>query len=352
MNAADVLTDAAERGLVPDVVVRAGIRQFLRERLRDLDRGDCEANQAAFEGLLAAMRISPIAEDVDSANAQHYEVPAGFFELILGPRLKYSCCLWTPGADLSASEDAMLALTCERAGIADGQRVLDLGCGWGSLSLWIAERYPACEILAVSNSDSQRRFIESAAVRRSLVNLAVRTVDMNRFDPGARFDRVVSVEMFEHMRNWEALLARVAAWLAPEGRAFVHVFCHREQPYFFERDGRNDWMARHFFSGGVMPADSMIYRCQRDLQVERHWRVAGTHYALTLRSWLARLDGRRAQVDAMFRGVYGAADAARCVQRWRLFLLACAEMFAYRDGREWWVSHYRLAPREGAGEGA
>ncbi len=339
---------AVERGLVPDVLVRGGIRKLLRDRLRDEDRGGREANRAALDELVATMRGGPVAIATDEANAQHYEVPPAFFRTVLGPRMKYSSCLWEPGTDsLAAAEDAMLALTCERAGIVDGMRVLDLGCGWGSLGLWIAERYPGCAIRAVSNSVAQREFIEGEASRRGLANVTVTTADMNAFDTPERFDRVVSIEMFEHMRNWEVLFGRVASWLAPGGKFLLHVFCHRELGYLYEDRGEDDWMARHFFTGGLMPSFDLPARFDRDLVVERSWAVGGEHYARTLLAWLDRQDARRDQVLEIFRETYG-RDAKRWFERWRLFFLACAELFAYRGGEEWFVAHTLLAPRKEA----
>ena len=342
------ILEAVERGLVPDVLVRGGIRRLLRARLRDEDRGSGDANRAALEELVSSMRRAPVALATDAANTQHYEVPPAFFRAVLGPRMKYSSCLWEfDTKDLAAAEEVMLRRTAERAGIVDGMRILDLGCGWGSLSLWIAECYPGCRIRAVSNSVAQREFIEGEAARRGLDNVAVTTADMNDFETAERFDRVVSIEMFEHMRNWEVLFGRVASWLAPGGRFLLHVFCHRELGYVYEDRGEDDWMTRHFFTGGLMPSFDLPGRFDRDLVVERTWAVNGNHYARTLLAWLARQDACRDQIFEIFRETYG-ADARRWFERWRLFFLACAELFAYRGGEEWFVAHTLLAPR---GEG-
>ena len=341
----------AEAGLLPDALVRAGIRHLLRGRLRELAAGGPEAARARKQAFLAQLCREPIAASPELANAQHYEVAPAFFEAVLGRRLKYSAGLWPDAAtDLDASEEEMLALSAERAGVADGASVLDLGCGWGSFSLWLAARQPGSRILAVSNSKPQREFILARAAERGLANLRVATCDVNAFEPGERFDRVVSIEMFEHVRNHELLLARIASWLEPDGRLFVHHFCHRDFAYAYEDRGPSDWMARHFFSGGIMPSADLLQGRQRDLRVERRWWVGGDHYRRTCEAWLARLDARRGELVRVLDGVYGGAGQGRLwLARWRLFFLACAELFGLRGGEEWGVAHVRMAaPREGA----
>ncbi len=331
----------AERGWIPRPLVRLGIRRMIGDRLDAESRRDPTARRRE---LLAAMRAAPIAIHTSDANVQHYEVPAAFFQHVLGPRLKYSACFWPDGVHtLAAAEEAMLALTCERAGIADGQHVLDLGCGWGSLTRWLLERYPHCRVTAVSNSASQRAWIAADLAARGLADRATLvTADMNRFDPARRFDRVCSIEMFEHMRNWEVLLGRIAAWIEPDGRLFAHVFAHRTFAYPYEVDGDGDWMARHFFTGGLMPAHDLFAAFDRDLAVEASWQVAGPHYARTCEAWLANLDAARDAVLPVLAATYGPAAAARWLNRWRLFFLACAELFAFGGGDEWLVSHHRL----------
>lgn len=338
----------AEAGLVPDLLARAGIRRLLRERLNEIEQADCESSAEAKRALRAQLARGPIALLPDLANEQHYEVPPAFFEQVLGRRLKYSCALWQDGvSDLDGAEERMLALTCLRAGIRDGMSVLDLGCGWGSLSFWIAEQYPACRVLSVSNSKPQREFILRQCQRRGIDNVEVVTADVNVFTPARRFDRVVSVEMFEHVRNHELLLRRISTWLEPQGKLFVHHFAHRECMYTYEATGPNDWMARHFFSGGLMPSDDMLLHLQGDLVVEQTWRVNGLHYRKTAEAWLALQDARRERVTRVLAGAYGADRAGLWFQRWRLFFLACAELFGFRGGNEWWVTHALMSRREG-----
>lgn len=338
-----LLDRALGRGLLADPVLVAGSRLGARARIRRESAGGVEAQERRLGELVETMRSGPIAESPASANAQHYELPAEFFELFLGPRLKYSCGLWEEGAgDLAASEDAMLALCCERAQLADGMSVLDLGCGWGSLSLWICERYPNARVTAVSNSASQRAWIESLSDRRGYGDrLSVITADANTLALEQRFDRVLSIEMFEHMRNWEALLARIAGWLEPHGKLFVHVFSHSRLAYEF----RGTWAAERFFAAGRMPSHELLLHFQRDLLVRERWAVSGSHYARTLRAWLERLDAHTDRAGRVLGEALGADESARALAGWRLFLISTAEMWGYREGGEWMVSHYLLEPR-------
>ena len=339
-TAARLAINWVEQGLVPDAVIRKGIRRLCEQRLEEIKAGDCEAAARLTERFVRSMEESEIAPVPHLANEQHYEVPADFFGLALGPHRKYSSAWWPHGVtDLAQAEAAALAVTCERAGLADGQEILELGCGWGSLTLWMAQRYPRSHIASVSNSHSQRDWILREAARRDLRNLDVITCDMNHFSTERRFDRVVSVEMFEHMRNWRTLFARVHEWLRPGGRFFMHVFCHRGTPYAFEDHGPADWMSRHFFSGGMMPSDELASRFQEHLRLVERWRWDGTHYERTANAWLANVDARRAQVLPVLAATYGSAHAAQWLQRWRIFFMACAELFGYRNGQEWWVSH-------------
>jgi cyclopropane-fatty-acyl-phospholipid synthase len=324
---------------VPDPLARLGIGWLVERTRRRLADQPPDA-EAAFA---LAMAARPIAENTREANEQHYELPADFFGLVLGQHRKYSCCFYEPGDALETAEARALAATCERAGLSNGQSILELGCGWGSLSLWMAERYPGSTILAVSNSHSQRVHIEAEASRRGLANLQVVTADMNAFGVDRRFDRVVSVEMFEHMANWPALLERVRGWLKPDGRLFVHVFTHRAAPYRFDLGDRSDWIAQHFFAGGVMPSHGLIGRFGDLFRVEDEWRWDGRHYERTALDWLANYDRNAGAVMAILRRVYG-GDARLWFRRWRLFFLATAGLFGCRGGEEWGVSHYRLCP--------
>lgn len=340
--------EACEKGLVPDALIRAGIRRLLARRLQREYAGGVEARHERFRYRLGELATGPIAESTKEANEQHYELPPAFFDLVLGRHRKYSAGYWPEGIDnLDDAEAAMLALTCERAELTDGQRVLELGCGWGALTLWMASRYPSSRIAAVSNSASQRQYIMDQARDRGLPNVEVITADINDFDTELRFDRVVSLEMFEHMRNYRALMAKIAGWLDPDGRLFVHIFCHREVMYPFQDEGRYDWMARHFFTGGVMPASDTLLYFQDDLVLEADWLCPGTHYERTANAWVHRMDGNRQAIMSILSQVYGKRHARIWFQRWRMFFMACAELFGYRSGGEWLVAHYRFAPRPG-----
>lgn len=338
------LIDLCERGLLPDVLVRHGIRRLSRQRLRDEGADDLAQADARFRRLVEQLRDSPIAIETAAANEQHYEVPTRFFQLCLGKRLKYSSCYYpTGGENLDQAEEAMLALYGERAELKDGQDILELGCGWGSLTLWMAERYPNARITAVSNSATQREHIEARCRERGWRHVNVITCDVNRLElPLAGFDRCVSVEMFEHMRNYRLLLANIAGWLRDDGKLFVHIFCHRHLMYPFETAGDDNWMGRHFFTGGLMPSADTLLHFNDDLRVEERWLLPGTHYEKTANHWLANQDRNRDEVMAVLARAYGEKDAARWHQRWRMFWMACAELFGYDNGTQWPVAHYRF----------
>ena len=342
------LLDLAERGWLPDPLLRAGIRRLLRARLAE-ERESAHGDAARAEAELAArLADAPIALVPELANAQHYEVQPDFFRAVLGPRLKYSCAWFAdPRTTLAQAEEDALGQVCARAELADGMRVLDLGCGWGSFALFAAERFPNARIVALSNSKLQREHILAECARRGFGDrVDVVTGDFAALELAGRFDRVVSIEMFEHLRNWDAALARIAGWLAPGGKLFVHVFCHRAFAYLFEARAGDDWMARQFFSGGMMPSAGLIRRFDRALGVEREWRIAGAHYARTAAAWLANLDRNRAAATRALAAGADPAAAARAFHRWRLFLLAVAELFAANAGTEWHVAQYRLVPAE------
>jgi len=336
----------AEQGRLPDFLIRAGIRRLLTDRLAQENAGDPARQAERLKAHVETLRRSPIAVETRKANEQHYELPPDFFRQILGRRLKYSACLWPEGTrDLDAAEEQMLELTGRRAQVCDGRDVLERGCGGGSLTLWLAERFPHARITAVSNSRPQREFIQGVCAARNFRHVEVITADMNGFDTAQRFDRVVSVEMFEHMRNYEELMARIARWLKPDGRLFVHIFVHRQYAYLFEPQDETDWMARYFFTGGQMPADDLLLHFQRDLALQDRWPVNGQHYAKTLLAWLAKMDAARTPIMQIMRDVYGDHEARILFNRWRIFLLACAELFAYGDGGEWYGSHYLFGKR-------
>ncbi|TVR14822.1 MAG: class I SAM-dependent methyltransferase [Planctomycetota bacterium] len=330
----------AERGLIPDSLLRFGIRGLLRRRLQR-ERKRLPNPQEPLHEARDRFGQGPLAVHTDAANEQHYEVPARFFELALGPQLKYSSCYYqAPSDDLATAEQAMLDLTMQRAELANGQRILELGCGWGSLTLAMARRFPEAQITAVSNSAPQRRFIEERCAQHSITNVTVITQDLRTFDIDQHFDRIVSVECFEHMRNYHELLRRIAGWLGENGRCFIHVFCHRDLAYPFEDEGRGDWMARHFFTGGTMPAFDLFSQFDDNLHCLQQWAVDGTHYARTSRHWLENMDRNRQEIIELFRADLGPAQARIQFNRWRMFFMACEECFGFRHGQEWLVGHY------------
>ena len=328
-----------QKNLLPDWLIRLGIRRLLRQRLREEASVD---NEAKLRRFAEELRGQPIAINTAESKEQHYEVPTHFYQKCLGPRLKYSSGFYEHGHEtLAEAEEKMLAVTCERARLADGLRILELGCGWGSLTLWMAEKYPRAAITAVSHSRTQREHITSEAVRRGLHNVTVITCDMNEFDGAAgQFDRVVSVEMFEHMKNWPRLMANIARWLRPDGMFFAHVFVHARFAYHFVVRDETDWMSKYFFTGGQMPSHDLFGRFQDDLKLTASWKVNGTHYAKTSEHWLQNMDAHRAEIMPLFTQTYGADQAVKWWAYWRVFYLSCAELWNFRDGEEWHVSHY------------
>ena len=341
MSLTDTFIDFAERGLMPDFLIRAGIRNLCRKRLQQCKTDDCEANAQLVEDYIRSVDQAPLAVLTEKANEQHYEVPAAFYHRVLGQNLKYSSCYFEDFvSDLTTAENKALELTCEHADLEDGQQILELGCGWGSLSLWMAKNFPKSKITSVSNSNSQREYIMGQAKERNLKNLKVITADVNSFESDKTYDRVVSVEMFEHVRNHRGLFQRIHSWLNPDGKLFTHVFCHRSTSYPFEVEGEDDWMSKHFFSGGTMPADELFLRISGSLELETRWRWSGKHYAKTSECWLENLDRNQSEVLELFKNEMSPEQAKRTFHRWRIFFSGRAETFGFANGQEWWVSHY------------
>jgi cyclopropane-fatty-acyl-phospholipid synthase len=331
----------AEYKLLPDSLVRFGIKKLLKQRLQDEYANDPEHHRQRYETLLENLRQSAIAIETGAANAQHYEVPAAFYKYALGKHLKYSSCFWDEQTEnLDQAEVRMLAITAERAELADGQQILELGCGWGSLTLWMAEHFPASCITAVSNSNSQREYIQQQAKQRGFKNIEVITCDVNQLTLDKEFDRIVSVEMFEHMRNYESLLSKIAGWLKADGKLFVHIFCHKKLAYPFETEGDDNWMGRYFFTGGLMPARDTLLHFQKDLQLQYQWDLSGSHYQKTAEAWLTNMDQYRKEIGVIFNNTYGKKQAGIWQQRWRIFFMSCSELFGYSKGDEWQVAHY------------
>jgi cyclopropane-fatty-acyl-phospholipid synthase len=340
------VNDLIAKDILPDAVIRFGIRQRLASVLAKNQEPSVEAQKARLMRHVAELKAMPLAIGTQEANEQHYEVPTRFYQLCLGKHLKYSSGYWPhETTTFDESEAIMLQMTCERAELVDGQRILELGCGWGSLSLWMAEHYPNAKITSVSNSRTQKEFIDAVALRRGLKNLTIITANMVTFEGvGAGiFDRCVSVEMFEHMKNYQELLRRVSIWLKPGGKLFVHIFTHREYAYHFEATSESEWMAKYFFTGGQMPSDDLLLYFQDHLKLEAHWCISGKHYSKTSEAWLSKMDANKGSIMPLFRQTYGDDQAVKWWCYWRIFFMACAELWGYRNGEEWIVSHYRFS---------
>ena len=342
------LTDKLlEQNKLPDALIRIGIRRLLEQRLKDETKANTELQQAHLMDLIDELRSSPIAVNTADANEQHYEVPTEFYQYCLGKHLKYSSGYWNEGVTgIDVSEKDMLELTCSRAELTNGQDVLELGCGWGSLSLFMSAKFPQSNFMVVSNSRTQKIYIDEQAKQRGLSNLTVITADMNTFQLDKEFDRIVSVEMFEHMRNYELLMKKVAAMLKPDGKLFVHIFTHKTFAYKFEVRDESDWMSKYFFTGGIMPSDDLLLYFNKNMFIEKHWHVSGMHYAKTSEAWLKNMDAHKDHIMPLFEKTYGNDKALKWWVYWRVFYMACAELWKFNNGDEWIVSHYLFNKRQ------
>jgi cyclopropane-fatty-acyl-phospholipid synthase len=330
-----------EKNRIPDVLIRVGIRKLLKQRLKEEKKGSSEIQQDHLMELIVELKNSPIAINTLAANRQHYEIPTEFYQFCLGKHLKYSSGYWKQGVtDIDESEQDMLTLTCARAELRNGQQVLELGCGWGSLSLFMAETYPLSRFVVVSNSGTQKEYIDKEIKKRHLCNLEVITADMNTFNITKTFDRVLSVEMFEHMRNYELLMKKISSLLNREGKLFVHIFTHKEFTYKFEIKDENDWMSKYFFTGGIMPSDNLLLYFTNNFIVEKHWRISGKHYNKTSEAWLTNMDKHKREIMPIFEKTYGPQNSLKWWVYWRIFFMSCAELWNFKNGNEWMVSHY------------
>ncbi len=337
----NIIDKSLELNLVPDWMIRMGIRRLLKQRIAEEMEPTPQQQAEKLNALVEDLKNSPIAIQTNAANEQHYEVPTAFYQLCLGRHLKYSSGWWNESTTtLDQAEADMLRLTCKRAQLEDGQDILELGCGWGSLTLWMAEHYPNSNVVAVSNSATQREHILKTAEQRGLNNIRIITNDINHFDIDTAFDRVVSVEMFEHMKNYQQLMTNISRWLKPEGKLFVHIFTHHTFAYHFIAKDASDWMARYFFTGGIMPSNDLLSHFQDDLNLAQQWEVNGTHYQKTAEAWLEHMDQNEADVDSIFKDTYGAENATKWKVYWRTFYMACAELWGFKEGNEWMVCHY------------
>ena len=339
------LIELAEKGIIPDYFIRRGIVRNCESRLNNENVSNTEEVSLKKQNWIEQMKESPIALVPEKANEQHYEVPPAFFENVLGKHLKYSSGYWPDGVNsLDESEESMLELSFERAQLADGDSILELGCGWGSLTCYMASKLPNSKITAVSNSKDQKEHILNRCRNQGLDNIEVITADMNDFETENNYDRVVSIEMFEHMRNYKKLLSKISSWLNDDGKLFIHIFTHQSVVYPFENQGEADWMAREFFSGGMMPSHDLLLHFQDDLIIDDVWSMSGTHYEKTSLAWVNKMDANKDSIMKIFLKTYG-DDAKLWFQRWRIFFMSCEKLFGYNNGSEWGVSHYRFSKR-------
>lgn len=329
------------KNLLPDQIIRFGIRNLLKQRLKSERKNSPEEQKKHFMGLVNYLSENPIAVNTAEANEQHYEVPTEFYKNVLGAQLKYSSGFWEYGANnLDEAENDMLALTCERAQLINGQEILELGCGWGSLTLFMAEKYPDSNITAVSNSRTQKEFIDGEAGKRGLKNITVITSDINDFEINKKFNRVVSVEMFEHLRNYKTVFNKIYDWLESDGQLFIHIFSHNKYAYLFEVKDDTDWMAKYFFTGGIMPSDNLLLYFSENFEVKNHWVVDGKNYERTANAWLDNMDNNKYAIMNLFSKIYGEENRIKWWVYWRVFFMSCAELWGYKNGNEWFVSHY------------
>jgi cyclopropane-fatty-acyl-phospholipid synthase len=331
-----------EKNLLPDPLVRFGIRNLLKQRINEDIGKNEEIKKQKKADFIQKQSSFPIAVNTLDANEQHYEVPTEFYHFVLGKNKKYSCGHWDKSTNLDDAETEMLEITTQRAKLVDGQDILELGCGWGSLTLYMGQKYPNSKITAVSNSKTQKAFIDSEAKKRGLDNITVITCDINKFDIDGKFDRVVSVEMFEHMRNYEMLLGKIKKFLKDDGKLFVHIFVHKDTPYYFDVKDDSDWMSKYFFSGGIMPSDDLLYHFENQFKVVEHTKVNGVHYSKTAEAWLENQDKNKKEIMELFENHYGKKEALKWFSYWRVFFMACSELWKYKNGEEWFVSHYLL----------
>ncbi len=346
MGEKEMISKLLEKNIIPDRLIRHGIRRLLARRLREETKGNAEQQQTHFMKMIEFLKQNPIAVNTHDANEQHYEVPTEFFKLVLGKHMKYSSGYWKEGTvSIEQSEEDMLELTVNRADIVDGMNILELGCGWGSLSLYMAAKFPNANITGVSNSRTQKEYIDEQAARRGLTNLSIITADMNSFHLDQQFDRVVSVEMFEHMRNYQKLLKKVSSMVVDGGKLFVHIFTHKRFAYLFEVKDESDWMSKYFFTGGIMPSDHLLLYFPDHVAIRRHWHVSGIHYSKTSEMWLKNMDAHESEIRGLFRETYGNGQETKWWAYWRIFFMSCAELWGYNNGEEWIVSHYLFEKR-------
>ena len=330
-----------ENNLIPDTLIRMRIRRLLAERLRQETKATQELQQEHLMHMIEELKNSPIAIETKAANEQHYELPTNFFQYVMGKNMKYSSCYWNAEtSNLDEAEDKALEITCNHAALENGMKILELGCGWGSLTMYIAKKFPLAHITGVSNSASQKIYIDQCCKDRGLNNVQIITADMNVFETENKFDRVVSVEMFEHMRNYQKLLGKIDRFLNPGGKLFVHIFTHKEFTYYFDVIDENDWMSKYFFTGGIMPSDDLLLYFNDHFKINKHWHWDGTHYEKTSNAWLANMDAHKEEILPILQSVYGAKQTTKWWVYWRIFFMACAELWGYKNGKEWFVSHY------------